>query len=737
MSWVEKFANFQCYREVSFVHYPTAVCLWTMRMLALCYIGGSIYYEQRYFDPLTPSLHVTRPSESVRDTKNTFTTGANQMAGNPRVPLNITKPPYCFKPYVKNFVDPESRNGRFDHRVNGCAHIPESEIRTDEVPVKSYIMTYLEEKRIYVGICPDGKPPPNLPACNRTDAIVNVTRLPGANGSITAHCYCATLDGYYVVNPEGLGIAFLFSWVGTERGGRVVTGGMEGTGDNRDDHAHLNDANIPMTTVMMDDKGKVHYVWKDGNPATIKVEDLLNVAGVHLDRASDLRSKSDHIYSPARKAFEESIPNRLRGVQLSMEVSFTNYAKPDLAVSKFWNGMHEVVCQIRVRYHGAYGQWIWRNERTILDNVQEGKHGFLYPTIGDTYDTIGTSHGFYSRSYNAWRSGGIEIRYYSLPSQMGTFSFSLLVAQLLYGVVLLNVATEVTKYFACFAFQNDGEGTSQTFMNYQNTSVVVKRSVARTAAKAAISTTTFFASLDPKETGKMSRAKLFKTLQIAIGGKNVTADDGSDNVREERLTDAQVARVVQDVCMTANGEGSQEEGCEFDDVHLDEFCQLTSDDDTDVLDLIRMYRDLPGNDNFLDVLLNEVSNEAQEPGLAKDEKPVTPARDWTLGADPSETQEPLLVSKPLTPRIGTPVVDQLHAAERSPAPARRGLHDVLLSLNQSQLEGHARASNSAASRGAMQHGDSDLPSGVAVEMVRNPLSRSPPSPQGRKIIDLT
>ena len=254
-------------------------------------------------------------------------------------------------------------------------------------------------------------------------------------------------------------------------------------------------------------------------------------------------------------------------------------------------------------------------------NKRGGLEGREYPFLEDTYPTIGlggvddlTVH----RAYSQVRQYGIEMRFYALPGKIGRFNFFMLVTELLQGVVLLSVATELTKYFVWFAFLNDGNGTSQTFRNYQCTPVLVKRAIARSAAKAAVSAHTFLASLDPRVTGVMSRAKLFQTLQYAIGDCDADGDTLAESSNPGRLTDAQVARVVRDICVTAHGI-QPDAPAEADDrthakedlkaVYLDEFCHLISDDEADIHDLIDLYCDLPGDEDFLQLLLNETKVE--------------------------------------------------------------------------------------------------------------------------------
>ena len=74
--------------------------------------------------------------------------------------------------------------------------------------------------------------------------------------------------------------------------------------------------------------------------------------------------------------------------------------------------------------------------------------------------------------------------------------------------------------------------------------------------------------------------------------------------------------MVRDICDTANGAHSKMhlyDGTEVNPVHMDEFCYLTSDDDADLMDVIELYRALPGDESFLKLI--EEDTEKEKPQL--------------------------------------------------------------------------------------------------------------------------
>ena len=452
-------------------------------------------------------------------------------------------------------------------------------------------------------------------------------------GVLTHHLFCPSdttaanlcvclCHRYYTVNPEGIGFGALISWAGSFVDGILMGGGHRGTGDNGDsDSANLrSDSTRHMTTIVQDVQKNVHYRWNNAEPLLLRYADLLKVAGVVLDAPSGYYAGVYHGNEVMMK-FEKSLPPRIKGVALNLEVTFFNFGHADKAKHHYWDGTHEVMCIITVRRQGLGYVWqsletLGNSDRTNLDAKRRLET--MYGGIGLGYRPDGSPRDIeFERRFNDLQMAGIEVRFYSLPGKIGRFSYQLVMTQLLQGVVLLGVATSITRYFASYAFKNDGHGTSQAFRNYQCTPVLVKRAIARTAAKAALETHAFFASLDTGLTGVMSRARLFQNLQVAIGNPN--QDAASQEANNERLTDAQIAQVVQDVCATANGAHSgfvntndeaQDDTIDHEDaVHLDEFTHLVGSDETNVLDLLAVYRQRPGNENFLKVLIDEMKQE--------------------------------------------------------------------------------------------------------------------------------
>ena len=116
-----------------------------------------------------------------------------------------------------------------------------------------------------------------------------------------------------------------------------------------------------MTTIMTDVAGHIHYRWEDGGVVTLRLFDILKVAGVNLDDIAS--TEGSGAVTAAGQAYEKSVPYRLKGVTLMVEISFHNFNKGDLAKVHTMDGTHEVVCNIRIRRSGS---WTYTTEPTLL-----------------------------------------------------------------------------------------------------------------------------------------------------------------------------------------------------------------------------------------------------------------------------------------------------------------------------------------------------------------------------------
>ena len=184
---------------------------------------------------------------------------------------------------------------------------------------------------------------------------------------------------------------------------------------------------------------------------------------------------------------------------------------------------------------------------------------------------------------------------------------------------------EIVKLLATYCFTFDG--TSQIFRSfhltlvhslfffevapdvmpicskYVNTPVVCSKAVARTAVLAAMQSASFFSAMDPEHTMEMNKGRLFQNLRLMMG----TTTDENGKPQGFGLTDAQLAEVVSDVVRAANDVIRHEDfGVDHGDpVALDEFCELTADDNCNVLTLVSLYKDSKGDQEALESLLAE------------------------------------------------------------------------------------------------------------------------------------
>ena len=351
--WYDCLFTFYCPREVVFVHYPTAAVLWFLRLLTLGFICYECFSAKAYLELLSPGLRLVKPTQAMRNKASTFSTGANQTCGAvPRVPLDITRPAYCFEPYVKDFKNPEMPSGEYDHFVKGCVKLTEGEIRRVTLPTKAFYTTYVEETRFVEVPCSDATSMAST-TCNNSYPTVLRENITASDGATLELCRCRTINGFYTVNPEGMGFALPIGWAGAFKDGKILTGGnayFVGT-----------DKEMAMTTIMTDVAGHIHYRWEDGGVVTLRLFDILKVAGVNLDDIAS--TEGSGAVTAAGLAYEKSVPYRLKGVTLMVEISFHNFNKGDLAKVHTMDGTHEVVCNIRIRRTGS---WTYTTEPTLL-----------------------------------------------------------------------------------------------------------------------------------------------------------------------------------------------------------------------------------------------------------------------------------------------------------------------------------------------------------------------------------
>ena len=202
---------------------------------------------------------------------------------------------------------------------------------------------------------------------------------------------------------------------------------------------------------------------------------------------------------------------------------------------------------------------------------------------------------------------------YSTHGKVGIFNLTYFLNTIVQALVLLGLSVQITKLIANYCLS--WEGTSQIFSRYQNTNVDVNRAKARTAALAGMQVQQFFHSLDPQRRGEMSQTKLFKNLQVMLGGKERKIGSSSYSLNPE-----QIAAIVRDVCVAANGPPSTDHTITDDIISMDEFCYLTGDDACDLLVLAELYEYDDGDPEFLRQLIEQ--DVAQQDPTTAEEDPL-------------------------------------------------------------------------------------------------------------------
>ena len=148
---------------------------------------------------------------------------------------------------------------------------------------------------------------------------------------------------------------------------------------------------------------------------------------------------------------------------------------------------------------------------------------------------------------------------------------------------------------------------------------------------AAMQSSSFFSMFDPEATMEMSKGRMFQNLRIMMG----TLEDENGNPVGFGLTDKQLAAVVDDVVSTANHGGVDVDHHDHNDpVMVSEFCELTADDNCDILTLVDLYKDSRGNLEALENILDEEclkEGDANQLNVIYQKKCVTIMRDMKEG----------------------------------------------------------------------------------------------------------
>lgn len=452
----------------------------------------------------------------------------------------------------------------FEYSNIRCAWLPAAEMWTKALPSYIFFTTFYQESTyLTVAISP-----PDV-RCNSTSPGAILTP-----GSAT----CITRENFYTVNPEGMMNAIQFSFNVKPAVGTTLKGSTSGNND-----IHTGETELSVTTLVKDSRGTLMAKYKPGSVVRMKVGDMLRYAGVDLDARAP--KGSGGVGGSALMPF-----NRMTGVLLEVDMELVNYGQDaSLGTSTDVFNTHNIACVLTITR---------QNDWTSLGvDVRDFKTPVRYREYPGSSKMVYRETEF----VESYRQGVKVV--YSTHGKVGVFNFNLFVNQLVQGLVLLTLSTEIAKFIARYCLFYDG--TSQIFAGYQNTFCDKDRAVARTAALAGMQTTTFFSTLDPHRTGDMSKLRLFKNLRVMLSSGNV--DRQGDLYKG--LTPAQIASMVRDVSIAANGPS----GAGFEDpVSMDEFCYLTGDDCCDLYNLIDLYKNDPGDEDMLARIMSAVDHTPEE-----------------------------------------------------------------------------------------------------------------------------
>ena len=175
------------------MHYPTAAFLWSLRLAMLVYVIHDLLMNHKHLEMMTPGMRLSRPTIALREKVSTWSTGANQTIGRPPVKLDIKKPAYCF-PNPKEYIHPEVPSE--SNYIRGCLALEWGEVSKDQLPLKTWVTTYVEAHSSVKLRCDNRQVPREIPTCNRSHAIVNVQTIQTYDGRFNAtYCSCRNSDG--------------------------------------------------------------------------------------------------------------------------------------------------------------------------------------------------------------------------------------------------------------------------------------------------------------------------------------------------------------------------------------------------------------------------------------------------------------------------------------------------------------------------------------------------------------